>query len=104
MCRSCIIDPKLNCFDCEISRSCDGCLKRITQIKLYSTEINKFKRQPPDKNGYMLPQHVGETIVEEEERDPTEISYGKSNKCFVELNHDNYNKKKRNCRRCSNKS
>ena len=22
MCRSCIIDPKLNCFDCEISRSC----------------------------------------------------------------------------------
>ena len=23
MCRSYIIDPKLNCFDCELSRSCD---------------------------------------------------------------------------------
>ena len=23
MCRSCRIDPKLKCFDCELSRSCD---------------------------------------------------------------------------------
>ena len=44
VCRSCIINPKLNCFDCEISRSCDKCLNRITQVKLYSTEINKLKR------------------------------------------------------------
>ena len=27
MCRSCIKDPKLNCFGCEISRSRDNCLK-----------------------------------------------------------------------------
>ena len=46
-CPSCEIDPKLNCFDCEISRSCDKYLKRITQIKLYSTEINKLKKSDP---------------------------------------------------------
>ena len=28
LCRSCIKDPKLNLFDCEISRSCDKCSKK----------------------------------------------------------------------------
>ena len=98
MCRSCIIDPKLNCFDCEISRSCDKCFKRITQIKLYSPEINKLKRQPPDENGYLLPHYVGENIVEKDQIEQTQLSYGKCNKCFVELNHDNYIKNKRICR------
>ena len=67
-CRSCIIDPKLKCFDCEIPTSCDKSLKRITVIKLYPTEIIKLKRQPRDKNGYLLPHCFGENIVEEEER------------------------------------
>ena len=67
MYRSCMIDPKLNCFDCEISKSCDKCLKRITQIKMYSTEISKLKRLTPDENGYMLPHYVGEDFVEQEE-------------------------------------
>ena len=90
MFRSCIIDLKLNSFDCEISRSCDKCPKTITQIKLYSTKINKLKRQPPDGNGYMLPHYVGEDFVEQEAREQTQVSYGKRNKCFAELNHDNY--------------
>ena len=103
MCRSCIIDPKLNCFDCEMSRSCDKCLKRITQIKVYSTEINNLKRLPPDENGYMLPHYVGENIVEEN-RDRTQVSYGKCKNCFIEMNHDNYIENKRVCRRCYNES
>ena len=36
-------------------------LKR-TQIKTYSTEINKFKRQSPNDNGYMLPHYLEETV------------------------------------------
>ena len=32
-CRFCIIDPKMNCFECELCRPCDKCLERRTQIK-----------------------------------------------------------------------
>ena len=95
MCRSCIIDPKLNCFDCEIPNSRDNFLKRITQIKLYSTEINYLKREPPDENGSICYLSVLENIVEEEERDQTQVSFGKYNKCFVEMNHDKYIKKEK---------
>ena len=91
-CRSCEIDPELNCFDYEISRSCDKCLKRITQFKLYFTEVNKLKRQPPDEYGYMLPHYIGENFVEEEDKHQTQVSFGKCNKCFVEMNHDDYKK------------
>ena len=83
MCRYCIREPKLNCSDCELSRSCGKCLRRITQIKVYSTEINKLKRQPPKKVGYMLPHYDGENIVEEGEIDQTQVSYGKCKKCFA---------------------
>ena len=71
MCRSSMIDCKLNCSGSEISRSCNKGLKRITQIKLRSTEINKLKSQPPNSNGYMITHYVGEEIVEEEERSDT---------------------------------
>ena len=105
MCRLCIIDPNLNCFDCEISKSCDKCLERITQIKVYSREINKLKRLPPDENGCMLPHYVGEnTLKVEEDKDQTQVSYGKCKTCFVELNHDSYIKNIRICKRCYNKS
>ena len=97
---TCIIDSKLDCFDCKVSKSCDKCLKRITQIKLYSTKNNKLKRLPPDENGYMLPRCVGEDIVEQEERNQTQVSHGKGNATFVELNHDIYIKSRKRCRRC----
>ena len=44
-CQSCITDPKMNCFDCEIAKPCKYCYKKITQIETNSTEINKLKRQ-----------------------------------------------------------
>ena len=98
MCRSCIIGPKLNCFECEISKSCDKCLKRISQCKLYSTEITK-KRHAPDESGYILPHYVAEDIVKEK-RDQTQVRYGKCNKCFVEMNHGNYIKNRKRCGGC----
>ena len=104
MCRWCKIDRKLNCFDCEISRSCDKCLRRITQKKFHSTENNKLNREPPDENGYMLPHYVGEAIVEEDERDQTRVSYDKCNKCLVEMNHDSYIKNRKKCRGCLNQN
>ena len=50
----------------------------------------------------MLPHYVGEDVVEEEEeeeRDQSQFSYGKCNKCFVEMNQDSYIENKRTCRR-----
>ena len=39
--------------ECEIV----GSLKEITQIKYYSTKINKLKRLPENEFGYMLPNY-----------------------------------------------
>ena len=54
-CWSGLIDPKMNCFECKLCKSSDKSLKKITQIKIYSTEINEPKRLPPVRNGYILP-------------------------------------------------
>ena len=43
----------------------------------------------------MLPHYVGEDIVEKEERDQTKASFGKCNKCFVEMNHDKHIKNRK---------
>ena len=32
-CQSCISDPKMNCFDCEIAKSCTNFPQKITLIK-----------------------------------------------------------------------
>ena len=58
-CQSFVSDPNLHCFDCEVEKSYDKRLIRITQIESYSTEINKLKKQIPNENGYMLPHYVG---------------------------------------------
>ena len=63
-CQSCDFNPKLNCFDCELAKSCDNCFQRITQIKHYSTKFFKLKRLPPDENEYMLPHYVVEYTQE----------------------------------------
>ena len=63
-----------------------------------------MKRQPPDENGFMLLHYVGEGLVEEEETDETPVRFGKCNKFFVELKHDNYIKNKRICGRCYSES
>ena len=55
ICKQCEISPEMICFECENVKACRSCLKRITQIKNYSTEINKLKRLPENEFGYMLP-------------------------------------------------
>ena len=44
----------MNCFECEVVKACRNCLKRKTQIKYYSTEINKLKILPENDFGHML--------------------------------------------------
>ena len=45
----------------------------------------------------MLPHYLRENVGEvEEDKDQTRVSYGKCNKCSVELNHDNYIKNNKN--------
>ena len=41
-------------FECELDRACESCLKRITQIKHYTTEIIKLKRLTENEFGYMV--------------------------------------------------
>ena len=38
----CEIKPEVNCFNCEIKKSCQDCLSKITRIAKYSVEINKL--------------------------------------------------------------
>ena len=45
----------MNCFNCEISKSCQDCFSKITRIAEYSLEIIKLKRKPENEFGYMLP-------------------------------------------------
>ena len=33
-----------SCVECEVARACGSCLKRITQIEYYTTEIIILKR------------------------------------------------------------
>ena len=58
ICKHCEISPKVNCFECEIVKACGSCLRRITLIEYYSTEINKLKKLPENEFGYMLPHYT----------------------------------------------
>ena len=53
----------MNCFNCEISKSCQDCLNKITRISEYSVEINKLKRKAENGLGYMLPYYQTEDNV-----------------------------------------
>ena len=48
----------MKCFECAVIKACRSCLKRITQIKYDSTEINKLKRLPENEFGFMLPHYT----------------------------------------------
>ena len=52
-CQSCVSDLKFDCIHCELVKSCIKCFNRITQKKLYITEV-KLKRLPPNKHGYVI--------------------------------------------------
>ena len=47
----------MNCFECEVVEACRNCLKKLTQIKWYSTENNKLKGLPENEYGYILPDY-----------------------------------------------
>ena len=49
----------MNCFNCEIERSCKTCLDPISKKKTYSTNINILKRRTPNEKHEMLPYYVG---------------------------------------------
>ena len=55
--RQCEISRRKNCFECEIARACGSYVKRITQAKYYTSEINQLKRLPENEFGYILPQN-----------------------------------------------
>ena len=59
ICSGCSIKPKMNCFNCEMEKSCKTCLDLIFQKKTYSTDNNMLKRKPPDDQHRMLPYYEG---------------------------------------------
>ena len=59
ICSDCVIKPKMNCFNCEMEKSCKNCLDLISQKKTYSTDINMSQRKPPNEYHQMLPHYVG---------------------------------------------
>ena len=109
-CQPCIIDFKMKSFECELCKSCEKSLKRITQIKYYSTKINKLKRLPPNEHGYMLPHYTEEEEEEEEEEGKEEkkqqikVGYGNCSKGFIEMNLGIYNKNRKVCKTCCNQN
>ena len=59
ICGDCVIKPKMNCFNCEMEKSCKSCLDLISQKKKYSTDIITLKRKPPNQYHQMLPHYEG---------------------------------------------
>ena len=47
-----------NGSDCKINSLCDNCDKLVNQRKEFSASLNELKREPPNKNGYMLPKYI----------------------------------------------
>ena len=46
ICKQCEISPKINRFECEVVKTFQTCLKKLTQSNYYSSGINKLKRLP----------------------------------------------------------
>ena len=95
----------MNCFECELCKSCGKRLKRLTQIKYYSTKINKLKRCPPKEGGHRLPHYIEKEIEnvfvkEIEKKKIVQANYKNCIKCFVELNTDIYMENTKICRSC----
>ena len=59
ICSDCAIKPKMNCFNCEMERTCKTCLDLISQKKTYSTDIDMLKRKSPNEYHQMLPHCAG---------------------------------------------
>ena len=92
----------MNCFNCEISKSCQEYLNKITRISEYSVEINKFKRKPENELGHMLLYYKIEDIVVVEK--PVQKEIKNCSKCELGITPNNYIKNKTICRMCHNEN
>ena len=54
-CSDCVINPRMNCFNCEMERACNSCLDLISPKKTFSTDINMLQRKPAKEYHQMLP-------------------------------------------------
>ena len=88
----------MNCFNCEISKSCQDCWSKITRIAEYSVEINKLKRQPENEFGHMLPYYETEINIVIDKRVQKQIE--RCSKGKTEINTENYIKHKTICKAC----
>ena len=92
----------MNCFNCEISKSCQDCSSKITPSTEYSVEINKLKPQPENEFGHML--HYYETenniVIDKAVQKPIK----RCCKCETEINTDKNNRNKTICSACHNEN
>ena len=49
----------MNCFSCEMERTSETCLDRISQKKTKYTDTNMVKRKPANEYHQMLPCYIG---------------------------------------------
>ena len=101
-CVGCVIKPEMNCFNCEISKSCQDRLSKITRITEYSVDINKLKRLPENEFGHMLPYYETEDNIVIDK--PVQKPIKRCSKCETEINFKNYVKNKTICRACHNEN
>ena len=93
--------PEMNCIQCEIVKSCESCLTRITRISEYSTKINLLKRQSSDLEYNMLPYNMEDqdnTVTQSKNN----LNVKKCSKCKIEINSVNHVKNRTVCRFCYN--
>ena len=88
----------MNCFNCEISKSCQDCLSKITRITEYSVEINKLKRLPENEFGHMLPYYKTESNI------VIDKPIKRCSKGKTEINTEKYIKNKTICRAFHNEN
>ena len=64
ICSDCVKNPKMNCFIPGVARACDLCSGKMSQKKVYTTQINNLKRQPPNEYSQTIPNYItsGESI------------------------------------------
>ena len=55
----CVIKPKMNCFNCEVERTCKSCLDLVSREKTYSSDNNMLKK-PENYYHQMPPYFIGE--------------------------------------------
>ena len=60
MCGECVLKRILNCFNCELERTCETCLDQISQKKTHSTDINVVEKKSANECNQTLPYCIGE--------------------------------------------